>query len=850
MADSARTVSTGAKVFDAISSNHGVVVGDASGHAHIVGSQTTNNHHYPTRPETPPTPSCTLPFRRDPDFVDRGTLLDQIRERCSSPASRVALVGLGGVGKSQLAIEYCYCTADVSPETWVFWVHASNAARLEQGFRDIADRVKLVGRNDPQADVFRLVHNWLRDEKHGKWLLVLDNADDAAVFPPTSKDRSLQANEREGVTCHLSSCLPASKNGSVLVTSRTEAAASHLVEDDDIILIEPMDGAGAQALLQKKLGGKNNENAMAQLAAALEFMPLALVQAAAYIRQRALRCSVQQYLDEFRKSDKRKTVLLEKEGGHHRRDWEAKNSIIITWQISFDHIRSTQPSAADLLSLMSFFDRQGIPEALLRNRDGVKKGCESLEFAHHERDDESWVDDESTSDASIDDRFENDLVTLRHYSFITSTTEPDTFEMHSLVQLATRKWLERRGQLERWKEEFISSMCAEFPMGRYENWKKCQALFPHARLALSQQPKSEESRKELSLLLQNAAWFAKQRGMTDDAERMSTASRTICLQLFGADHELTHRSMNILASAYIDQARWKEAEELMEPFKTKPGTDPYITLTSKGILAVTYRVQGLWGEAEKLATSVMEESEALLGSTHPRTLDYMANLALIYLNQARFQEAAKLSRQVVNERVALLGPEHPDTLTIKANLVVIYTKLRKFEKADETNTEVVKNREIILGPEHKDTLVSKCNSAGIYFGRGRKEEAETLLKEVVETSRRVLGEQHPDTLGGMANLALMYSIQGRLEEAKKLQVQVMEARKTKLGADHPDTLTSMNSLAYILISQGHCSRAVSIMEYCLRSRIRVLGLHHPSTISSLKMLTMLKTWHDGSCRNY
>ncbi|OCK97191.1 uncharacterized protein K441DRAFT_470289, partial [Cenococcum geophilum 1.58] len=122
------------------------------------------------------------PFRRDPDFVDRGTLLGQIREKLPAPASRIALVGLGGVGKSQLAIEHCYRTADRSPGTWVFWVHASNAARLEQGFRDIADLVKLAGRTDPQANVFKLARDWLRDEKNGRWLLVLDNADDAVVL--------------------------------------------------------------------------------------------------------------------------------------------------------------------------------------------------------------------------------------------------------------------------------------------------------------------------------------------------------------------------------------------------------------------------------------------------------------------------------------------------------------------------------------------------------------------------------------------------------------------------------------------------------------------------------------------
>jgi hypothetical protein len=336
-------------------------------------------------------------------------------------------------------------------------VHASNAARFEQSYRDIADRLKVRGRHDPKANIFKLVHDWLCDSARGKWVLILDNVDDASfLLAAQSVEKRGQKHDADSSDLQpLLMYLPQSQNGSILITTRTRAAALELVEESDIVAVPPMDEPQALALLEKKLKTHLTSNRVRELAIALEYMPLAIVQAAAYIAQRAPRCSVHQYLKEFQRSDREKTTLLDHKAGRLRRDREAKNSIIITWQMSFDHIRRIRQSAAELLSLMSFFDRQGIPETLLR--------CQ-----------------EKVGEVSNADEFEDDLHMLRSYSFVAVDDDGVTFEMHALVQLAMRQWLENNGQLEKWKQQYINNLCTAFPTtGEHKNWAQCQALFPH-----------------------------------------------------------------------------------------------------------------------------------------------------------------------------------------------------------------------------------------------------------------------------------------------------------------------------------------------------------------------------------
>ncbi|KAL2053415.1 hypothetical protein ABVK25_006409 [Lepraria finkii] len=289
-------------------------------------------------------------------------------------------------------------------------------------------------------------------------------------------------------------------------------------------------------------------------------MPLAIVQAAAYISQRALRCSVQRYLEDFRKSDRKKTSLLNYEGGQLRRDWQAQNSILITWQISFEYIHETWLSAANLLSLMSFFDRQGIPEALVRKRARNGHGSQEERDEYDGREEEEDNED-TASECSEDDGFEDDVQTLRDYSFLSVSTD-GTFEMHALVQLATRKWLEANGKLEQWKQCYIKNLSAEFPTGEYENWTYCQVLFPYVKSAATQRPKGNGSLREWASLIHSAARYMVRKEIIVEAVDLSEMALKARKKIFGQEYEETLSSMGILGVAYSLGGRWKEAEKL------------------------------------------------------------------------------------------------------------------------------------------------------------------------------------------------------------------------------------------------------------------------------------------------
>ena len=580
------------------------------------------------------------------------------------------------------------------------------------------------------------MHDWLIDDKRGEWVLILDNVDDASFLVETQRaGQTSGINSSSGDLEPLVSYIPQCSNGSVLITTRSKDEAMKLVEPRNIITIEPMSKVEALRLLKNKLGNDEDHDDTAELANVLEYMPLAIVQAAANISQRVPRYSVRSYLEDW-KSEHKRTDLLSYEGGQLRRDREAKSSIFHTWQLSFNHIRKVRPSAADLLSLMSFFDRQGVPEALLRNRSTQQSLPQHQSKSKMNKRSRNWVkklgisllhgsfqsnpsrndshkhknENKNATTSTMSDDFEKDIITLRNYSFISVNKKGTAFGMHRLVQLATREWLKAHGQRERWNNIFIRNLDEKFPLGKFENWTLCQGLFPHVQSAVAQRPKEEKSLLHWASILHNAAWYMYEMGNGMEAEKMAVQAVKIRKGILGRENDDTLHSISSLASAYYIQGRHDKAEKLelqvLEINKKRLGLDHIDTLISMDNLALTYSNQRRWNEAEKLQLQVLEISKKILGLDHEDTLMGMRNLASTYYEQGRLDEAVELEVQVLETLKKKLGVDHPDTLASMNNLAITWWELGRETEAIILMEECVQLRKRVLGPDHPYTLGS------------------------------------------------------------------------------------------------------------------------------------------------
>jgi tetratricopeptide (TPR) repeat protein len=555
-------------------------------------------------------------------------------------------------------------------------VHASSASRFDADIRKLACDAGIPGCDDPKSDAFALVYSWLRDERNGKWILVLDNVDDPDYLFK-APDVSDESGSNKRTLRNRMAYLPPCAHGSILVTSRSRAAIARLTDECDVITVSPVGEATALALLEKKLGNTGAmEEDMQKLAAALDHMPLALAQAGAYIKQRGSRYSVGRYLAKLERSEKSQTSLLSSASKELRRDEEAQDSIILTWQISFDHIRATRPSAADLLSVMSMYNYQGIPEYLLRIGESTTRadtrpatGPNIVERDSHVS---SSASDSEDSEDSEEDDFEDDILTLENYHFISTMSSNTAFEMHRLVQLAARVWLRSHGLYKEWARKGIERLDEALPNGEHENWRRCGELYPHVTSTVNSQLNDRDASLRCASIQYKTAWFDWRRGLWSKAEALVAKSCSMRNKMLGPEEEETLSALDLYGLVLGSQGKYEEAEDAhrraLEGYEKVLEKEHPDTLTSRSNLALVLSRQGKYEAAEEANRQVMEVSEKVLGKEHPDTLISLWCLADLMERLGRKHDALSLYERAVTGLSTSLGVRHPHTLQCQGSL--------------------------------------------------------------------------------------------------------------------------------------------------------------------------------------
>ncbi|KAK8031893.1 hypothetical protein PG990_001627 [Apiospora arundinis] len=804
--------------FGPIAARHALAGNQFSGPTNI----NFNGVKDPVQPDQPQV--CRyIPFPPNDDLVHRSDVTDELTRLLppSTAYQSAALWGLGGSGKTQIALAYAYSRCRDSTCS-VFWVHADTETSLAQDYKSIATRLGLP-KDLEGEDLLQAVRQQI--EAGTNWVLVLDNADNLALFNvgrATQQSHTAQASTSEPT---LHSAVPRGPHGTILWTSRDQQIAGSLVGARQAIHVVQMTSQEATTLLETVRNEETKEGEredVQRLLDELGCLPLAISQAAAYIRRTST--SIAAYLSEIQKRKKRRKLLGRSEYDRHRRP-EVSNSVLETWDISIP--LQLVREAARLTEIT--------PIELPRSGGDGTSSSESEE-----------EEEDSGSDSDDDGHILEAITRLREFSFLSirepgAGTSQRAYEMHKLVQEAARYRLEK-DQAAYFAQAAFEVVDNLFPDSRRETWPECEEYLVHAQ-HVGEWAALYKGEEKVAALLTRVSNYLYERGRWREKEPVDKTALSLRTKVLGEKHPDTIRSMAELATTYHTQGRYDEAEkiylEVLGLRREVLGEKHPDTITSMAELAATYHAQGRSNEDEKISVEVLGLRREVLGEKHTDTISSMASLATTYHTQGKYNKAEKIYLEVLGLRREVLSDKHPDTITSIASLATTYHTQGRYDEAEKIKIEVLGLRREVLGEKHPDTIWSIAELATTYHNQGRYDEAEKIKMEVIGLRRELIGEKHPDTIWSIASLAATYHAQGRSDEAEKIKIEVLGLRREVLGEKHPDTISSMASLATTYYTQERYDEAEKISIEVLGLRREVLGDKHPDTITSIADLATI-----------
>ncbi|KAG7284212.1 hypothetical protein NEMBOFW57_010576 [Staphylotrichum longicolle] len=608
-------------------------------------------------------PCYFIPLHENRRFVGREKTLDTLKTKffVGKEWRKAAVVGLGGVGKTQVALQLAYWAKKHQPDFSIFWVPALSKATFEQAFAAMARKLPIPSSGN-HDDLRESARRYLSSEAAGPWLLVVDNADDADILFGSAGMRAPGG---------ISRYLPESKDGLTLFTTRSlDIAVS--VAGSDVVELHAMDPEEATAFLEKSLIQKDllrDEAATGELLMQLTYLPLAITQAAAYINIKKI--PLAEYARLLQGTQQGIISLMSKEFRDNTRYAGSQNAVATTWLVSFDQIRKSHKAAADLLSFISCIEPKEIPQSLL-------------------------------PDSASAEQLVDAIGTLCAYGFLTRRGDSKVFDMHGLHVAAFAP--EALPQ----DESLWFASRAELAMAYIDNGQPKEAIVlsrqivtVQAKTLAEDHPMRLEGQRVLAKVYQA-------NGEIKEAIALLQQVVAIGAQSLPEDNHSRFTSQCNLAEAYLDNGQVEEAIVLFQrAIANKAKTlaeDHPLRLLLQHKLAAAYQANGQVEEAISLIQQVIAIEAKTLAEDHPERLTSQHALANAYLENGRVEEAIALLQHVVDIQNKIFAEDHSAQVTSQYSLGIAYLENGQVEEAILLLQQVVTMRAKTLPENHPSLL--------------------------------------------------------------------------------------------------------------------------------------------------
>jgi tetratricopeptide (TPR) repeat protein/nucleoside phosphorylase len=775
-----------------------------------------------------------VPISRNQNFTGRAVLLQAIREHFLANPSRpapLALFGLGGVGKTQLAVEYASRYAlDERSYSQVFWLRSDEPSVLASSYAGLTRELDLPEKSETEHELkVRAVQQWLQWNEG--WLLVFDNAEEPSAVRPY---------------------LPLVHRGHVLITSRN-ATWGELATP---LPVQVLERAESIEFLRTRTR-QEDAQAAAALAEALGDLPLALAQAAAYIEQTGR--TLGGYLALF---ERRRQELLT----HPPVPADYPHTVAATWDLSLEQVRTQSPAAVDLLALCAFLAPSPLPTAWLTEGARVLPSSLSEVLADELRMDEA-------------------LGTLRRYSLVQLSQQE--LMLHRLVQaVMSARLAEARGS---WAEAALCLVYELFNVDTDDLQKRarCVALLPHCLAAARNAWELRCGLDLLPKLLSLMGHFWDELAEFSSSVHAFEWGLEVTREVHGKDHVAEAEILAGLASVEFVLGKFNESQEHLDqalrlvraaPEEEPRGVDESSLLDQLALvflkrgalrearehaerahaLRVAARVEGS-SDVEPFSSTLgmvllhqarfdealvhferaLKSAEARLGPAHPNVAAAAGQLAGALEMLGRYGEARDLLERGVKVLEATYGPEHPNVAAFMRLLGALHQRVGELTRARDCCERALRIDEARLGPQHLDVAADLNNLARAHHELGDLQRARSYFERALAIQERELGSRHIGLATVLDNLGRVHEELRNLQQARACFERALAIHEQEHAADHPAIANVLNNLGHLLECTGELPRARACLERALDIDEKAYGPDHPEVATDLANLASI-----------